>query len=191
MLRSFAYHPMWPLTRSSPSSPVQMTLTWGLPSRLMVLRWVRGPEAIRSRSSAGRALTRSTYFAGPEVIAAREPNDLVAVPRRRRYCALRGEHDHETKERRRPCAPLRNGPGRLRIAGSPARHTQPADTGTDARAAQRPDLRPASAARGGPRGRVHRPWRGVADRAVAAGDRLGRAVPERVAGDVGGNRRRD
>src|SRR3954471_8812438 len=79
MLRSFAYHPMWPLTRSSPSSPVQMTLTWGLPSRLMVLRWVRGPEAIRSRSSAGRALTRSNYFVEPEVIAGRA-SPTISLP---------------------------------------------------------------------------------------------------------------
>src|ERR1700678_3780519 len=53
MLRSFAYIDMCPETRSSPSSPAQMTLTCGLPSALIVLRCTSGPDSISSRSSAG------------------------------------------------------------------------------------------------------------------------------------------
>src|SRR5262245_48795414 len=54
MFRSFTWRAIWPLTRSSPSKPIQMTVTWGLPSRLMVLRWTIGPDAIKSRSSRGK-----------------------------------------------------------------------------------------------------------------------------------------
>jgi hypothetical protein len=38
------------------SSPIQMTVTCGLPSALMVLRWAIGPDSIKSRGSRGRPL---------------------------------------------------------------------------------------------------------------------------------------
>src|ERR1700761_3888532 len=59
MLRTFRYRLMCPLTRSSPSRPTQMTLTWGLPSGLIVLRWASGPASITVRSSSGRAAMTS------------------------------------------------------------------------------------------------------------------------------------
>ena len=42
---------MCPLTRSSPSSAIQTTVTWGLPSGLIVTTWASGPESIKARSS--------------------------------------------------------------------------------------------------------------------------------------------
>src|ERR1700761_4225776 len=51
---------MWPLTSWSPSWPIQITLTCGLPSALIVLRWASGPALISSVSSAGRVVMPTT-----------------------------------------------------------------------------------------------------------------------------------
>ena len=53
MFLSLMLSRMWVLTRSSPSSPIQMTVTWGLPSGLMVLRWAIGPDSISSEVPVG------------------------------------------------------------------------------------------------------------------------------------------
>ena len=45
-----------PADKISPSSPTQITVTWGLPSASTVLRCAIGPDAIRSRSSCGSSL---------------------------------------------------------------------------------------------------------------------------------------
>src|ERR1700753_1616820 len=51
---------MWPLTSWSPSWPIQITLTCGLPSALIVLRWASGAALISSVSSAGRVVMPTT-----------------------------------------------------------------------------------------------------------------------------------
>ena len=43
MFRSYALYRMWVLIRLSSSSPIQMAVTWGLPSALMVATYVSGP----------------------------------------------------------------------------------------------------------------------------------------------------
>src|ERR1700728_3644047 len=55
MFLSLTLSRMWVLTRSSPSSPIQMTVTWGLPSGLMVLRCAIGPASMSWQSSGGSA----------------------------------------------------------------------------------------------------------------------------------------
>ena len=65
MFLSLMLSRMWVLTRSSPSSPIQMTVTWGLPSGLMVLRWAMGPDSISSRSSGGSAEADSVTLCPP------------------------------------------------------------------------------------------------------------------------------
>jgi hypothetical protein len=61
MFLSLRYFDMCPLTRSSPSSPTQITETCGLPSALIVLRWAIGPDSISARSSSGSALIAAPF----------------------------------------------------------------------------------------------------------------------------------
>ena len=42
------------MTMSSPSRPIHTTLTWGLPSGLMVVRWASRPAVRARRTSSVR-----------------------------------------------------------------------------------------------------------------------------------------
>src|SRR6202790_5193032 len=102
MLRSFRWWRIWPLTGSSPSRPIQMTLTWGLPSVLMVVRWASGAESIRFLSWSGG---RYRY-------------------RRRRHPRCTPPYRRVSDQRALPIGRARS-PSRLREGAAPAREGGP------------------------------------------------------------------
>ncbi len=58
MFAIFRPAPRCPITMSSPSRPVHTTLTWGLPSGLMVARWASRPAVSARRRSSVRVTMR-------------------------------------------------------------------------------------------------------------------------------------
>src|ERR1700745_459393 len=53
---------MWPLTRWSPSRPIQITLTCGLPSGVIVARWTSGPGSSNVPRAVGRIVMASPSY---------------------------------------------------------------------------------------------------------------------------------
>src|SRR4051794_38741212 len=97
MLRSLSCsRRMWPLTRVSPSMPIQMTDTCGLPSALIVLRWASGPGSMSARSSGERLGIATPIFS----------DGSVGAQCRRALALLAHEH-----ERHRQCAAAQRAAG--------------------------------------------------------------------------------